>query len=266
MSSKSKARLPFDPLISIRMALLATGRGSGSPRRPRIAPPLKRARNVAASSTVTGAVAPPTTASPPSSVPLGPSTTGRSVTNVLHQAVDVLDQLTGDVLGEVDDVRTDVPERTGAGPLLLQLPSSSARAGSRSSRPGRYSPARAGSPRTVPRPRCLASGDGRDAPVGEPTMASTPCSAARRAAAAIDWASATVFANGFSHSTCLPASRAATAISAWVSRGADVDQVDVRYGRADLAGVRSRSPASPPVRRPRSRGPDHAPEHPHLGS
>ena len=52
-----------------------------------------------------------------------------------------------------------------------------------------------------------------------PHMAKTPLAAASSAAAAIDSASATEFANGFSHSTCLPACRAAMAISACVSPG-----------------------------------------------
>jgi hypothetical protein len=50
-------------------------------------------------------------------------------------------------------------------------------------------------------------------------MAFTPRAAARSAAAAIASASATVFASGFSHSTCLPASSAAIAISAWEEPG-----------------------------------------------
>ena len=50
-------------------------------------------------------------------------------------------------------------------------------------------------------------------------MDRTPRLAARAAAAVIASASASVLASGFSHSTCLPASRAAMAISAWVSPG-----------------------------------------------
>ena len=50
-------------------------------------------------------------------------------------------------------------------------------------------------------------------------MLRTPRPAARSAAATIARASSTVFASGFSHSTCLPASRAAIAISACVSPG-----------------------------------------------
>ena len=48
------------------------------------------------------------------------------------------------------------------------------------------------------------------------------------AAATMASASSTVLASGFSQSTCLPASSAAMAISAWVWPGrADVDEVDV---------------------------------------
>ncbi len=50
-------------------------------------------------------------------------------------------------------------------------------------------------------------------------MARTPRAAARSAAAAIASASARVLASGFSHSTCLPASSAAMATSAWNSPG-----------------------------------------------
>jgi hypothetical protein len=50
-------------------------------------------------------------------------------------------------------------------------------------------------------------------------MLRTPFARALCAAATIARASSTVLASGFSHSTCLPASRAAIAISACVSPG-----------------------------------------------
>ena len=50
-------------------------------------------------------------------------------------------------------------------------------------------------------------------------MLRTPRAAARSAAATMARASSTVLASGFSHSTCLPASSAAIAISACVSPG-----------------------------------------------
>jgi hypothetical protein len=50
-------------------------------------------------------------------------------------------------------------------------------------------------------------------------MARTPLAAALAAAAAMARASSTVLASGFSHSTCLPASRAAIEISAWLDPG-----------------------------------------------
>ena len=52
MSSKSKARLPCEPLISIRMAFLRPVANRVASKTPS-APPSKRARNAAASSTVT---------------------------------------------------------------------------------------------------------------------------------------------------------------------------------------------------------------------
>ena len=74
--------------------------------------------------------------------------------------------------------------------------------------------------------------DGRHPAVGEADhRADAALRPPRSAAAAIASASATVLASGFSHSTCLPASSAAIAISAWrVARGADVDEVDVVPG------------------------------------
>ena len=51
------------------------------------------------------------------------------------------------------------------------------------------------------------------------TIDRTPRASAATAASTIDSASATVLASGFSHRTCLPASSAAIAISAWLSPG-----------------------------------------------
>ena len=53
----------------------------------------------------------------------------------------------------------------------------------------------------------------------KPTIARTPAPAARSAAAAMARASSTVLASGFSQRTCLPASRAAIEISAWLDPG-----------------------------------------------
>src|SRR6478752_4237025 len=58
-------------------------------------------------------------------------------------------------------------------------------------------------------------------------MARTPWARARSAAAVMASASATVLASGFSHSTCLPASRAAMAISAWVSPGVQMSMTSM---------------------------------------
>jgi hypothetical protein len=56
----------------------------------------------------------------------------------------------------------------------------------------------------------------------KPIIERTPRALARAAAAAIARASGTVVASGFSHSTCWPASRAAMAISACASPGAQM--------------------------------------------
>ncbi len=53
MSSKSKARLPAEPLISIRMAFFRPVAKRVASKTPR-PPPVNRAMNTAASSTVTG--------------------------------------------------------------------------------------------------------------------------------------------------------------------------------------------------------------------
>ena len=77
MSSKSKARLPAEPLISIRIAFLRPVANRVASKTPS-APPVNRAMKTAASSTVTG----------PRSVPAEPErpacsvATGRSLTNV----------------------------------------------------------------------------------------------------------------------------------------------------------------------------------------
>ena len=61
----------------------------------------------------------------------------------------------------------------------------------------------------------------------KPTIARTPCFAASVAAADMASASATVFASGFSHMTCLPASSAATAISACVLPGVQMSMTSM---------------------------------------
>ena len=230
-----------------------------------IAPPLKRARNVAASSTVTGAVAPPTTASPPSSVPLGCLDDRTLGHERVHQAVHVLDQLTRDVLGEVDDVRTDVPERTRPGPFLLQSPA--------------HRRERVGDPvlqvlrphvPDLPEPslgdELSGEGDGRDAPVGEPdhgqhaVLGRSPCSGGHRL--------------GLGHRVRqrLLAQHVLAGVEGrdrdlgvGVPGGADVDQVDVRTVEQPGPVGLGLLPAHP------LGGLGHADrvtpaEHPHLGS
>jgi hypothetical protein len=84
----------------------------------------------------------------------------------------------------------------------------------------------------------------------KPTIECTPRAAATSAASAIASASSTVLASGFSHSTCLPASSAAMAISACVSaRGAHVDEVDVVAGDQALpVRLGGRQPSLPAAR------------------
>jgi len=75
-------------------------------------------------------------------------------------------------------------------------------------------------------------------------MARTPRPAARRAAAAIASASATEFASGFSHRTCLPASKAAMAISACVSPGVQMSTMST--SSRSITRVQSVSTSSQP--------------------
>ena len=77
MSSKSNARLPCEPLTSIRIAFLRPVANRVASKTPS-APPPNRARNTAASSTVTG----PRSGPPVAVRPLEPVATGRSLTKV----------------------------------------------------------------------------------------------------------------------------------------------------------------------------------------
>ena len=112
------------------------------------------------------------------------------------------------------------PSAPGAGLVLSQPPDQRRLPGRRSS-PAGTAPARAGCcPSRPVGDQLPGQRDRRHPAVGEAdhrphARAPRP----RSAAAAIASASATVLASGFSHSTCLPASSAAIAISAWVSPG-----------------------------------------------
>ena len=117
IDSKSKARLPCEPLISRRMAFLRPVAKRVASNEP-IAPPAKRAVNSAASSTVTGPVA----AGPLADSPLDAAGSGRSLTKVSVSAETPVIGDAGQVLREVDDVGADVAERTGARLVLLQPP------------------------------------------------------------------------------------------------------------------------------------------------
>ena len=170
----------------------------------------------AASSTVTRPRPFPTSADRPRAAP----GSGRSRTKVSVDRADARDPFAGDELGEVDDVRADVAQCSRAGPVLLQSARSAVSRGRRS-QSWRYC---ARTCRTVADPALLAPAGGPGRPPGtrryvKPTIERTPFARARSAAATMARASATVLASGFSHSTCLPASSAAIAISAWVSPG-----------------------------------------------
>ena len=247
MSSKSNARLPAEPLISIRMAFLRPSanrvaskvaeRAAGEPaeehrgvvdgdraRRPR--PP-----------------APPTGAG-------GSAGSGRSLTKVSSSAADPGQPLAGDVLGEVDDVRADVAERAGAGLVLLQPP--------------RHRRGRVGDPvLQVLRPdvpdlaepalgdQLPGERDRRHPAVGEadhrpharaPRRGRRPRPSPRPRRR--------VLASGFSQSTCLPASSAAIAISAWVSPGVQMSTRSTSSRSTSAAPVGLGATPSRAARRP----------------
>jgi hypothetical protein len=88
-------------------------------------------------------------------------------------------------------------------------------------------------------------------------MARTPRAAARSAAAAIARASSTVLASGFSQSTCLPASRAAIEISAWLDPGVQTSTRSTssrstsRFQSVSMAGQPSRAAAAATAARSR---------------
>ena len=180
-----------------------------------IAPPRKSARKVAASSTVTLPRA-------------GAGRAGQAgvlagqrplVDEGAQPAGDAGDGVAGDELGEVDDVGADVAERAGAGLVLVQAP--------------RQRRLRVDDPvLEVLRPHVVqraepalgdelpGQGDGRHAPVGEADHGAYAVGGrALGGARSSPRPPRRVLASGFSHSTCLPASRAAMAISAWVSPG-----------------------------------------------
>ena len=97
--------------------VLAAGGEPGGLERGQRAPG-EPARNSAASSTVTGARSAAGRRREPSSGRLD----GRALLDERLGSADTRDDLAGDVLGQVDDVRADVAERAGAGLVLLQPP------------------------------------------------------------------------------------------------------------------------------------------------
>ena len=150
--------------------------------------------------------------------PLPSPSSGRSLTIGVDDARDAREALAGDELGEVDGVGADVAERARAGVLLLQAPRERALGVDEPVLQVRG--AHLVYVADAPGGDEVAGEGGRgDAAVGEADHRRDAPAAARSAAAAIASASSTVFASGFSHSTCLPASSAAIAISAWESPG-----------------------------------------------
>ena len=117
MSSKSNARLPADPLISIRIEFLRPDANRVASNVAK-APPVKRARKIAASSTVTS----PRSAPPTPGKPAGGLRQRPFLDEGLQQRTHADDLLAGDVLREVDDVRPDVAQRARTGLVLLQPP------------------------------------------------------------------------------------------------------------------------------------------------
>ena len=250
MSSKSKARLPSEPLISIRIAFLRPGREAGR---------LEDAHRAAAEPgeeggrVVHGHPCPRRrrwwrrrrgrrSPSPGS---------GRSWTKVSSIPLTVVMLLTGDVLGQVDDVRADVAERAGAGLVLVQPPAH--RGGGvgdpvlevlRADVPHGADPALLDQP--------AGQRDGRDAAVGEADHRH-----GRRAAAARSAAVGHRLGLGdgvgerlLAEHVLARVERGDRDLGVGVARRADVDQVDVVAGRAAGAS-RSPSTPSPGGRRPR---------------
>ena len=145
MSSKSKARLPREPLTSIRMAFLrpvAKRVASKTPSAAAREPADEHGRVVDGDRR--RALAAPCR---PSAGVLGRE---RALLDErLELAGHLGDPLTGDVLGQVDDVGADVAERAGAGLLLVAAATTAAPRGRRSS-PGGTARGRGGSRRCGP--------------------------------------------------------------------------------------------------------------------
>ena len=164
MSSKSKARLPREPLISIRIAFLRPVAKRVASKTP-IAPPENRAMNdgrvVDGDRSALGATPVPPTGR------RARAASGRSLTKVSSRPETSGDPVAGDELRQVDDVGADVAERAGAGLGPCRAATTAAPRGRRSS-PGGTARGRAGSRRSGPPATSRrASAIGRHPAVGE---------------------------------------------------------------------------------------------------
>ncbi len=175
---------------------------------------------------------------------------------------DAGDQLAGQVLGQVDEVRAQVAQRAGPGPLALQPPGQRER---RVDQP--VLEIAGGTWRTADLPRSPAGGQGqgRDAAVVEPRHRADPPGGGPLRRGRIASASARVLASGFSHSTCLPASSAAMATSAWLTPGVHTSTscTSSRLIRACQSVSVAAQPSRP--RRGARRGRVPAAQHGHAG-
>ena len=253
MSSKSNARLPREPLTSNRIAFLrpVAKRVASKVASP---PPLSRARKIAASSTVTCPRPVPTSADSPCTAP----GSGRSCTKVSIVALtpvrrSPVTKWVRSMTCAPMSPRAPDPARSLSSRQLSGICGSTSQSCRYCARTWRISPMR---PSCT---SCRASAMAGTRRYVNPTIDRMPCARASSAAAAMARASATVFASGFSQSTCLPARRAAMAISAWVSPGVQMSTRSTS-GRATSArqsvstccqsNRRAISPAAAPSRPP----------------
>ena len=191
-------------------------RAKRKPRRLPSAPESRAPKNTAASSTVTGPN--PSPAVPLSDVPTAAGGGGWPLAHkCLQPAGDPGQALTGDELDGIDDVGADVSQRSGTR-LLLVHPPGQRRILVRQPVLQVLRPDLPNGADGAVRDEASGQRDGRGASVGE-THHRLQTGGPRPRQPTIASASATVLANGFSHSTCLPAASAARAISAWVSPG-----------------------------------------------
>ena len=189
---------------------------------------------------------------------------GRSVTNVSSIAVTLL--IRWPVMYCVRSMMCAPMSPSAPEPACSFCSRQTSGKSGRRSSPGGTARARAGSHRADPRHEPSGQRDRRDPAVGEPAPCADAAGRGPLGGRAISSASATVFASGFSQSTCLPASSAAMAISAWVSPACRCRRG--RRRRARAARFQSVSVDSHPSRSRRPRRPRRLPtaQRGHLGA